>query len=152
ILFTSSGDHVLTARTGTFSDSASVTMTDNAVKSQDFAISTPDFEVTPGQIELDVTVNTPTTRTVSIKNVGAGPGTYRLIEVNGAQAGANAASAVMVPGKFTPASVAFARAHNLELGRAADRFAAQAVMPQAPQSSAWEMIANMPVAAADMTA
>src|SRR5699024_8064632 len=43
-------------------------------------------------------------------------------------------------------------AHNLELGRAANRFAAQAVMPRAPQSSAWEMIANMPVAAADMTA
>lgn len=83
VLFQPAGDHTLTATMQKYSSAqAAVTVATGSAVRQDFALQTGHLTYTPPSIEATIQAGTSTTVPMTVQNIGGGPTTFSLAEVN----------------------------------------------------------------------
>ncbi len=83
ILFSQSGSRILTASADNYQNAtASLTVSDNSVNQQDFALKTGQLAFDPGRFDVTMMVNSQTTKTFTLSNTGGADAVWVLQERN----------------------------------------------------------------------
>lgn len=157
LFFDKSGAHELTASSNHYSSATvTVTLKNNAVIRHDFTLKAARLKATPGVLTLHVMVNNSATASFALKNIGAGQGIFKVLEVNlppplTSSETANAAIVRMPVKKpeLMNASPLWIRANANRKGHA---FTVMNPAISSRSGSAWEDIAPYPVPIAGNTA
>ncbi|MGA7966639.1 MAG: choice-of-anchor J domain-containing protein, partial [Gammaproteobacteria bacterium] len=152
ILFSPAGDRTLTATDGLFSPgTASVTVANNGLLQQNFALDSAQFTANPASFNVHVTVGETLTKTLTIANTGNGSGVFKILAIDAPPPGTGpvmmgrGAPLHNIHGHFSPASL-----HSLAMrGLNAEAQAGNTQTLASAPGTAWSAVAPYPIPVLD---
>ena len=157
ILFSAAGSRTLTATDGLYSPgTASVTVANNGLQQQSFALDSAQFAPSPATFNVNVMVNSQLTKTLTIANTGTGSGVFKILAIDAPPPGTAPVAAMgsgaplhTIHGHFSPDSL-----HSLAMRGLNAEAQAGNMQTSAPATgtAAWVAVAPYPIPVADACA